>query len=122
MEENDIKQQRSHKEKRGEKQKEEAREVPGIRKELGTHILGREVLSPQDVWPSDPMFLASIRSSRQLPNQSLPYQSPTFGPILYKLIVKGLLGLNSVRHWAWSENRDPTIIIINGIMIVIGDF
>ena len=77
-------------------QRREEREAPGRGKELGTHILGREVISPWDVGPSDHVFLAPIGSSRQLPNQPLPHQSPTFGPTLYKLIVKGLLGLDSV--------------------------
>ena len=57
------------------------------------------------------MFLTPIGSSRQLPNQPLPYQSLTFGTTLYKLIVKGLLGLDSVRRWARSENPDPTSTI-----------
>ena len=99
--------------KRGRK-KEEGREALGRREELGTHILGREVLSPWDVGPSDPMFLAPIRISRLFPNQPSPYQSPTFGPTLYKFIVMGLLGLDSIRRWAQSEKQDPTIGAVCG--------
>ena len=86
-----------------EKEKEEGREAPGRREELGTHILGREVLSPWDVGPSDPVFLAPIGSSHLLPNQPSPHQSPTFGPTLYKFTVTGLLGLDFVRRWTQSE-------------------
>ena len=93
--------------KRGAK-KEEGREALGRREELGTHILGQEVLSPWDVGLSDPVFLAPIGSSRLLPNQPSPHQSPTFGSTLYKFIVTGLLGLNFIRRWVRSEKRDPT--------------
>ena len=82
--------------KKKKKEKEERREAPGRREELGTHILRREVLSPWDVGSSDPVFLAPIGLSRLLPNQPSPYQSPTFEPTLYKFIVTGLLGLDSV--------------------------
>ena len=88
-------------------------EVPGRREELGIHILGRGVLSAWDVGPSDIVFLAPIRLSCLLPYQLSPYQSPTFGPTLYKFIVKGPLGLNSIRRWAWPEERDPTIFLFN---------
>ena len=96
-----------------EKEKEEGREASGRREELGTHILEREVFSPWDVRPSDPVFLAPIGSSRLLPNQSSPHQSPTFGPTFYKFIVTGLLGLDSVRRWTQSEKWDPTITFLN---------
>ena len=75
--------------------------APGKREELGIHILGRGVLSPWDVGPSHRLF----------PNKLSPHHSPTFGPTLYKFIVMGPLGLDPVRHWVQSENRDPTVII-----------
>ena len=99
--------------KRGRK-KEEGREALGRREELGTHILRREVLSPWDVGSSDPVFLAPIGLSRLLPNQPSPYQSPTFEPTLYKFVVTGLLGLDSIRRWAQSEKQDPTIGAVCG--------
>ena len=46
-------------------QRREEREAPGRGKELGTHILGQEVLFRWDVGPSDPVFLAPIGSSRK---------------------------------------------------------
>ena len=94
---------------KNKKEKEEGREALGRREELGTHILERKVLSPWDIGPSDPVFLAPIGSSHLLPNQSSLHQSPTFGPILYKFIVTGLLGLDSVRRWARFEKRDPIV-------------
>ena len=36
------------------------KKAPGKREELGIHILGRGVLSPWDVGPSDSVFLAPI--------------------------------------------------------------
>ena len=51
---------------------------------------------------------------RPFTNKPSPHQSPTFGPTLYKFIVTGLLGLDPVRRWAWSENQDPTIDAVCG--------
>ena len=90
------------------------REAPGKGEELGTHILGQGVLSSWDVGSSDSVFLAPIWSSCLLPNQLSPHPSPTFGPTLYKFIVMGSLGLDPVRHWARSENRDSTIGAVCG--------
>ena len=114
--ENDIYNNRDLPKGRGTKRR---REAPGKGEELGTHILGRGVLSPWDVGPSDSVFLAPIWSSRLLPNQPSPHQSPTFGPTLYKFIVMGLLGLDPVCHWARSKNRDPTKTIYIYIYIYI---
>ena len=93
--------------------KDVGNKAPGMWEELGIHILGREVLSVWDVGPSDIVFLAPIRLSCLLPYRLSPHQSPTFGPTLYKFIVKGLLGLNSIRRWAWPEERDSTIFLFN---------
>ena len=94
--------------------KDVGNEASGRRKELGIHILGWGVLSPWDVGPFDTVFLALIRSSRLLLYQPSPHQSPTFGPTLYKFIIKGPLGLDSVRHWARPEERDLTIGAVCG--------
>ena len=91
--------QRKGRKKAKEKEKEEGKEAPERREELGTYILGREVLSPWDVGPSNLVFLAPIRSSRLLPNQPSPHQSSTFRSTFYKFIVTGLLGLDSIRRW-----------------------
>ena len=93
--------------------KDVGNEAPGRREELGIHILGRGVLSAWDVGLSDTVFLAPIRLSRLLPYWLSPHQSPTFGPTLYKFIVKCPLGLNSIRRWARPEERDPTIFLFN---------
>ena len=60
----EISQRRKRKKGKTERKKEGGTEAPRRRDKLGTHILGREVLSPWDVRPFDPMFLASIGSSR----------------------------------------------------------
>ena len=57
--------------------KGEKREAFGKREELGTHILGRGVLSPWDVGPSDSVFLAPIWSS-PIPKIAVAPSKPNF--------------------------------------------
>ena len=106
--------ERKKKKKNKESGVEQGKGAPGKREELGIPILGRGVLSPLDVGPSDLVFLAPIRSSRLPPYHPSPHQSPTFGPTHYKFIVKGPLGLDFVRRWVRSEEQDPTIGTVCG--------
>ena len=58
--------------------------------------------------------LSSYLIIPNFPHKPSPHQSSTFGPTLYKFIVMGPLGLDPVRRWARSENRDPTISAVCG--------
>ena len=86
------------------------RKAPREIDEMGIHILGRGVLSPGR-WAVWFCILSSYLIILIFPHKPLPHQNPTFGPTLYKFIVMGPLGLDSVRRWAWLEHRDPTQVI-----------
>ena len=80
---------------------------------MGIHILGRGYLSPGPLGRLAPCSQILL-DHPQLQHKSLPHRSPAFGPILYKFIVMGLLGLDTIRCWAQSENCDLTIGTVCG--------
>ena len=66
--------QRKEKKKRKEERKKaqrERREAPMMGEELGIHILGRGVLSPYDVGPSDSVYFSP-------PKQAIAPSEPNF--------------------------------------------
>ena len=64
------------------------------REELGIHILGRGVLSPWDVGPSDSVFWAPIWSS-SVPNQAVTPSEPNFWTHSLQIHCNGAVGPRS---------------------------
>ena len=70
----EISQRKEKKKKKGKRRKRkprERREAPKMGEELGVHILGRGVLSPWDVGPSDFVYFS-------LPKQVVAPSEPNF--------------------------------------------
>ena len=68
--------------------------APGKRKELRIHILGRGVLSPWGVGPSDSVFLAPIWSS-PIPKQNVAPSEPNFWTHSLQIHCNGSVGPRS---------------------------
>ena len=85
------------------------------------HILERGILSPE-VLGHLIMCSQLLFDHPHFPHKPSPHQSPTFRPTFYKFIVIGPLGLDPVRHWARSKNRDPTVTIIGNIILYFSIF
>ena len=101
---------------------------PGKREELGIHILGRRVLSPWDVGPSDPMFLAPIWSS-PIPKQVITSSELNFWTHSLQIYCNRSTGprsrpsLGPVRNsWPYTYNDElypltPTLQSLIGLRI-----
>ena len=77
-----------------EGKKKKKKKSPGKREEMGIHVLGRGVLFPWDVGPSDSVFLAPIWSPL-IPKQAITLSEPNFWTHSLQIHCNGSAGPRS---------------------------